>query len=289
MCAGLCDFQYLPQSCGPAQEPQECLTDNIFPMCAVPRMSWLNEPNDQLFLLPATLSRMDTPNMYCYRNDNIDPASTEHSGIGKSARLSRKNHTQRIPFDDKSQIPSKPLSAAVKEMKARKLPMALLQKIKDMFEKRPIWSKVALQMECDAYNATSIRYLLPCVAYYYMSGPWRLLWVRHGFDPRLYPEARYYQLLDYRVQSIRLRTLVKARNRTRNIQMPHKHQKNPKGARKNYITKEALQSVPAEDVATKEDLEPFYKFRVGMIPAHRNMLYQVCMLLAHVKLTQVQL
>lgn len=41
--------------------------------------------------------------------------------------------------------------------------------------------------------------LLPLVSYHFTSGPWKTLWVRLGYDPRIDPEAKQYQCLDYRV------------------------------------------------------------------------------------------
>ena len=38
------------------------------------------------------------------------------------------------------------------------------------------------------------------VGYYFSNGPWRLLWIRYGYDPRTTPEARMYQLIDYRLK-----------------------------------------------------------------------------------------
>ena len=41
--------------------------------------------------------------------------------------------------------------------------------------------------------------LLPLVSYHFTSGPWKTLWVQLGYDPRMHPEAKHYQCLDYRV------------------------------------------------------------------------------------------
>jgi general transcription factor 3C polypeptide 5 (transcription factor C subunit 1) len=29
-----------------------------------------------------------------------------------------------------------------------------------------------------------LKYIIPAVAYYFTTGPWRNLWVRFGYDPR---------------------------------------------------------------------------------------------------------
>jgi general transcription factor 3C polypeptide 5 (transcription factor C subunit 1) len=265
----------LPQTSGPVGEKQECILEELFPSSMTPTLSWLNEPNKHLFLLPPALSRMDTPNPFCYRNENVDVTTgVDPNAILKTSRTSRKYFTQRITFDDNMVIPTAPLPAALKDLKARKLDPELVANVKKMFENRPVWSKISLQFECEKLNANSMRYILPCLAYYFTSGPWRLLWVRFGYNPRDNPDARIYQLVDYRVQSVDLRSLVKSRNRARTINLPNKHIKNPR-ARKNFLTSEILQKGRTSNSSPVKDVEAFYKFRKGIIPAHSNMLYQV--------------
>jgi hypothetical protein len=45
-----------------------------------------------------------------------------------------------------------------------------------------------------------LKVLLPLVAFYYLTGPWRCLWVRFGYDPRADPHAKMYQTLDFRLR-----------------------------------------------------------------------------------------
>lgn len=40
------------------------------------------------------------------------------------------------------------------------------------------------------------------MAYHFVNGPWRPLWVRYGYDPRKDPKARIYQTFDFRVREI---------------------------------------------------------------------------------------
>lgn len=48
-----------------------------------------------------------------------------------------------------------------------------------------------------------LKILLPTVSFYYTTGPWRVCWVRFGYDPRIPQnfDSRFYQILDYRVRS----------------------------------------------------------------------------------------
>ena len=49
-------------------------------------------------------------------------------------------------------------------------------------------------------NPEKLKCMLPLVAYYFITGPWRTLWVRFGYDPRKNKEAKIYQLVDYRIR-----------------------------------------------------------------------------------------
>ena len=42
--------------------------------------------------------------------------------------------------------------------------------------------------------------ILPVVAFYFTTGPWRNQWVKFGYDPRLEQGAATHQTLDYRVR-----------------------------------------------------------------------------------------
>lgn len=70
-----------------------------------------------------------------------------------------------------------------------------------MFEERPIWSKVAVAYK-SGIPFRLLKFILPSVAYYFIGGPWRVMWVRYGYDPRKDPSARIYQTFDFRVRDV---------------------------------------------------------------------------------------
>lgn len=53
-----------------------------------------------------------------------------------------------------------------------------------------------------------LKIILPALAYYYTTGPWRLMWVRFGYDPRKDFASRYYQNLDYRIRTSGLKEQI---------------------------------------------------------------------------------
>ena len=68
-----------------------------------------------------------------------------------------------------------------------------------LFQERPIWSKNALKAHLEM-TPEHYKIILPTVAYFYTTGPWRSLWVRLGYDPRKDPSSKKYQLVDFRVR-----------------------------------------------------------------------------------------
>jgi general transcription factor 3C polypeptide 5 (transcription factor C subunit 1) len=70
-----------------------------------------------------------------------------------------------------------------------------------LFEERPIWSKNGIRSQPGIQLAQDqLKHILPFVGYFWVTGPWRALWARFGYDPRRDPTAKVYQLVDYRVR-----------------------------------------------------------------------------------------
>lgn len=67
----------------------------------------------------------------------------------------------------------------------------------DAFEKRPIWSRFALQSYLNC-NFGNLEKYLPFLAFFYMDGPWHNCWVRYGVDPRTNSEYAKYQTIQVR-------------------------------------------------------------------------------------------
>ncbi|CAG8453846.1 1019_t:CDS:10 [Paraglomus occultum] len=78
------------------------------------------------------------------------------------------------------------------------LPKEPIEKLKKMFEERPVWTRLALLNTLPKTYKKLIRKLLPLVAYWMVGGPWRDCWIRYGYDPRNDQTSRIYQLLDVR-------------------------------------------------------------------------------------------
>lgn len=125
--------------------------------------------------------------------------TNQHELIGRTRNRS-KNHVLVLVFDQTTPVPEKPNPKAIEIMTAKLIPMESYNTVKDIFSKRPIWSRMALSFESKIPN-DQLKFILPSFAFYYSNGPWRAMWVRFGYDARKSFESRFYQILDYRLRN----------------------------------------------------------------------------------------
>lgn len=173
----------------------ECVYDSVFPV-DLPPYSWLKK-EVPYFLPPAAFSRMDSVQPYVPKTETNN---TDESVIGKT-RKRRAGFSNFISFKTPG-VPVNPPKGIETAMKVKFLQSSHVEKIRQYFNERPIWSKTAL-MYLTKFTNEQMKVLLPSVAYYFMTGPWRITWVRLGYDPRKDPKSRIYQVLDYRLKAMR--------------------------------------------------------------------------------------
>lgn len=274
--SNLCDFQYLPMH-APPNDPtkMECIYKTLVPEGMAP-LSWIHKPA-MYFLPPAAFSRMDTVQGYMYRKDAPAEASVPHNIIGRTRRR-RSIHAIFINFDVPD-VPKKPREMALKLLRVKFLEEQHLATVRKLFEERPIWSKYALLCKTKFSN-DQLKFLLPSVAFYFVTGPWRVMWVRFGYDPRKDPSARIYQTLDYRLRRKGgMKTKVKAKRSYTSYLLPYKL--TPACQAKVALLNKELPYSDAESAAkSKDDVESYresnYIFTPGMVPPSRQMFYQYC-------------
>ena len=95
-------------------------------------------------------------------------------------------------------IPKTVLPEAIEEAEKRGLLGEPLEELRQLFDERPVWTKQALEFRTHC-GKFMLKYILPCLAYFCLNGPWRSCWVRFGYDPRHHKSSFVYQLLDYRI------------------------------------------------------------------------------------------
>lgn len=180
-------------------EKLECIHDKVYPV-GIPSYSWMNQ-DVPLFLPPAIFSRLDSVQQYVPKTETGAYKDKEEENFIGKTRKRRAGLSNLINFNT-SYVPTNPPAGVENAIKVKFLQSSHLERIKQIFEERPIWSKTAL-LYVTKFTNEQLKVLIPSVAYYFNNGPWRITWVRLGYDPRKDPEARKYQTLDYRLKAMR--------------------------------------------------------------------------------------
>lgn len=123
------------------------------------------------------------------------------------SRNRRFKHACYIPFSITNPIPEKAQYQALKMLKFKFITNEQFNMIKEYLDRQPIWLRSSLAYETKIPRQ-KLKIILPSLAYYFTTGPWRLMWVRFGYDPRKDFTSRYYQTLDYRIRSNTLKEKV---------------------------------------------------------------------------------
>ncbi|OUM63291.1 hypothetical protein PIROE2DRAFT_10189, partial [Piromyces sp. E2] len=98
--------------------------------------------------------------------------------------------------DPNCQIPTKPPAAATAHSKY--ISSTYVNEISELFDKRPIWSRIALVNNLSEDSIKRIKQLLPLVSYTVVHGAFRDCWIKYGVDPRVSDDFRIYQTMDIR-------------------------------------------------------------------------------------------
>ncbi|XP_023651327.1 general transcription factor 3C polypeptide 5 isoform X1 [Paramormyrops kingsleyae] len=284
---GMADFQYLAVHTQ-ADGNQISLYDKI--ILHKPEKKEFFDMDVPLFIPPPIFSRLDTPVDYYYRPEiqhregYMPPSVSSENLIGQS-RARRPHNAIFVTFEDKT-VPVEPLEAAVQNWKRVCLHPSETkaeEEMRKMFERRPIWSRNAVKANLDIHPE-KLKLLLPYMAYYMLTGPWRSLWVRFGYDPRTVAEAKIYQVLDFRIRCGMKHGYapndmpVKAKRSTYNYSLPTTINKAvPQPASLREITQEGSTSLGRKPAPPRYKLkESAYIFREGTLPPYRQMFYQLC-------------
>ncbi|XP_066222876.1 general transcription factor 3C polypeptide 5 isoform X1 [Saccopteryx leptura] len=246
-----------------------------------------------LYIPPPIFSRLDTPVDYFYRPEtqhregyNNPPISGENLiGLSRARRL---HNAIFVNFED-DEVPMQALEAAVQTWRkvcTNPLDQKVEEELRKLFEIRPIWSRNAVKAKINVHP-DKLKVLLPFMAYYMITGPWRSLWIRFGYDPRKHPEAKIYQVLDFRIRCgmkygyAPSDMPVKAKRSTYNYSLPNTVKKTPYQLVTIHDLKHGLG--PSGTAGLQKSASDKYKlkdsvyiFREGTLPPYRQMFYQLC-------------
>ncbi|XP_053196075.1 general transcription factor 3C polypeptide 5 [Scomber japonicus] len=240
------------------------------------------------FLPPAIFSRLDTPVDYFYRPDihqkSISQAPLNKNFIGLN-RARRPHNAIFVSFNEPT-VPAECLEAAKvnwTRVCLKERDKQAEEQLKTMFESRPIWSRNGVKANINIHP-DKLKLLLPVFAYYMVTGPWRSLWVRLGYDPRKSADSKKYQMLDFRIRcstkhGYSLSDMpVKAKRSALNYSLPITFNKaGPQPASVMELPAQEGPSTSRDPIQVTYRLkESSYIFREGMLPPHRQMFYQLC-------------
>lgn len=160
-----------------------------------------------ILVLPAVFSRFDGPRESLhqapkFRNKEMREEFERQQKlriIGKT-RKKRSTLSYRLNFPD--QVPLGPNEKLVKERNPEtmsKVEKKLLPKLRESFEVQKVWSKTSLcySLSCSGQD---IKYILPLVAFHYVTGPFRTMWVAYGYNPHKDKSSKLLQTLDFRAK-----------------------------------------------------------------------------------------
>ncbi|KAL4661241.1 hypothetical protein H8957_015669 [Semnopithecus entellus] len=246
-----------------------------------------------LYIPPPIFSRLDAPVDYFYRPEtqhregyNNPPISGENL-IGLS-RARRPHNAIFVNFEDE-EVPKQPLEAAAQTWRrvcTNPVDRKVEEELRKLFDIRPIWSRNAVKANISVHP-DKLKVLLPFIAYYMITGPWRSLWIRFGYDPRKNPDAKIYQVLDFRIRCGMKHGYapsdlpVKAKRSTYNYSLPITVKKTPSQLVTMHDLKQGLgpsgTSGARKPASSKYKLkDSVYIFREGALPPYRQMFYQLC-------------
>ncbi|PVV02797.1 hypothetical protein BB560_002739 [Smittium megazygosporum] len=146
--------------------------------------------------------KVSQPLHYNYR----DHSKVKESFIEKDGELIPHSTVLDLPEDYKNKIikisfdaidvPTESLTV-YKELKNESA-KKVLEIINKKFQDRPIWPRYELVKLLPEYTRKNFVFIRCLFAYYVHSGPWRDLWIRFGYDPRVHQEDYIYQQISTR-------------------------------------------------------------------------------------------
>ncbi|KAI2807345.1 hypothetical protein RDWZM_006046 [Blomia tropicalis] len=148
----------------------------------------------------------------------------------------------------------------------------LAKTLQQLFEQRPIWSRLALLVQTKC-RYTKLKYFLPIYSFWYLNGPFRNLWVRYGFNPKEERSSKIYQSIDCRYRGTSSEAF---RNRV-TVFKDHSISYKPDFVSPfHYLDESATgQDVNTENVDELGN-ECSYIFRPGLISIFNRTIYQLC-------------
>lgn len=251
----LFDFQYLPLDNDGNNIYHQMVPGSILDV------EYFSRPTTA-FVPPITLSRIDKPQFYCYRRPPVKRCDTSVlRNRRKIGSYSVSHLVEEVPAASNAAIANQ-LEPVVNQLNLT----AARATLEQMFAERPVMSRMYL-MHNSGISSDRLKLLLPLIAYNFVSGPWRTMWAKLGYDPRQDPDAWRYQIVDYRARGTALKTKMKIRR--------------PVATAPYRVKKKELSLIgdTNETENTQKETLPddnMFRFRPGYFPGAMQIFYQYC-------------
>jgi len=277
---GLCDFQYLPMVKNSDTEGFDSIKEKIV-LNRLPSTKDLSNDIETtpLFLPPMSFSRTDTVQDYHFRKEVRDVKTSKDlpdNIIGRT-RQRRSLYNCFLTFDAEK-VPEKPNEAAKEQLENFGVEQKFIEKVKELFEDQKMWLKAEL-LHKSQVPGKYLKLVLPVVAYYFSSGPWRNQWIKYGYDPRKDQEAAKFQTLDYRLRFRAGARILPVESKRKSIVVSRHKVINTTKAKTSIIdlddTNLGHKKANEDEVAEQEEkIRDAYLFRPGRLPPSRQVFYQ---------------
>ncbi|XP_050309800.1 general transcription factor 3C polypeptide 5 [Anthonomus grandis grandis] len=256
----MCDFQYLPiKEKEPSEngEVSEFIYNKIF-RNQLPTLEWMLKNDSPLFLVPGRYARFDQPQNLVqagttdlFNNIIRNSGRTTETKSQAQQKKQKESGVIQVNFGDNVEVPQNSAPNVFDVIAAKSLQVPY-ERVKKLFDERPIWSKVAIIHKL-GITLESAKHILPCLAYYCNQGPWRTAWIKFGYNPTTDFNSRIYQVLDCRIGLA-------------------------EGAQLKIRTKKGTSRVLAEEkhVSLTTPQESYFVFKPNVIPPARQMFYMFC-------------
>ncbi|KAI1287768.1 General transcription factor 3C polypeptide 5 [Halotydeus destructor] len=292
----MADFQYLPMKKAEKEDTEfkyEDISEELTPLEGYEKgTASVFKETAPLLVLPTIFSRFDAPSDYVYKGGpkHRDQKLTEETERQQNlAVLGRSRRSRAIAANLIYWVNEIPMEAGPEVMEIAKkymVPDDMLKKLDELFKERPIWSKAGLayRLKCPKID---LKYTLPCKAYYYHDGPFRCLWIKFGFNPKLDKSSAMYQSIDFRLRSTYTKNeggkdLVAPKRSVYSYQLPLTKGDEDKSLKSQRRLRPTLSTEPTastsqedKDKECEENLLAQFIFKAGIVPTMRMLIYQM--------------
>lgn len=148
---------------------------------------------------PPRFSQQPQPFFYNYKQNPSVAVVSDESGQQKLVNKATQTRIiseilvwgDPVPKGPPSELSSNP----------RPIIKQCIEELRELFQRRPSYTRRALEAEIRPDLARYLRYALPYVSYFYRSGPWRGAYIVYGHDPTTDPSFAIYQVEHFRLAS----------------------------------------------------------------------------------------